>query len=167
MLHVFIICVIQLESKWTQTTEWLKWLECVCVGCSVWRVWSEVPFSISSHQSPVPSSQQVCTSDFDLACTNCSIAHLAKSPHMPASYTWINQTLESFNPFTPVSDQDRTSPYQLRDYLLIQYQILQTNIMRIIWQTVRRIANEILGVKGWKGNMNQNCSNSPLSATSI
>ena len=27
-------------------------------------------------------------------------------------------------------------------------QILQTNIIRIVWQTVRRIANEILGVKG-------------------
>ena len=27
-------------------------------------------------------------------------------------------------------------------------QILQTNIMKIVWQTVRRIANEILGVKG-------------------
>ena len=26
--------------------------------------------------------------------------------------------------------------------------ILQTNIMRIIWQTVRRITNEIMGVKG-------------------
>ena len=26
--------------------------------------------------------------------------------------------------------------------------ILQTDIMRIIWQTVRRIADEILGVKG-------------------
>ena len=99
LLHVFIICVIQLESKWTQTTEWFKWLECVCVGCSVWRVWSEVPFSISSHQSPVPSSQQVCASDFDLACTNCSIAHLTKSPHMPASYIWISQTLESPKPF--------------------------------------------------------------------
>ena len=32
--------------------------------------------------------------------------------------------------------------------LLIRYQILQTNIMRIISQTVRRITNEILGVKG-------------------
>ena len=31
---------------------------------------------------------------------------------------------------------------------MIQYQILQTNIVRIIWQTVRRITNEILGVKG-------------------
>ena len=28
---------------------------------------------------------------------------------------------------------------------MIQYQILQTNIMRIVWQTVRRITNEILG----------------------
>ena len=31
---------------------------------------------------------------------------------------------------------------------MIQYQILQTNITRTIWQTVRRITNEILGVKG-------------------
>ena len=38
--------------------------------------------------------------------------------------------------------------YQLGDYFLIQYQILQTNIVRIIYQTVGRIANEILGVKG-------------------
>ena len=161
MLHVFIICVIQLESKWTQTSEWFKWLECVCVGCSVWRVWSEVPFSISSHQSPVPSSQQVCASDFDLACTNCSIAHLTLSLHICLLH--IPESIKPWNPLNPltlVSDQDRTSPYQLRDYLLIQYQILQTNIlMRIIWQTVRRIANEILGVKGSKGNMNQNCSN--------
>ena len=29
----------------------------------------------------------------------------------------------------------------------MQYQILQTNITRIVWQTVRRINNEILGVK--------------------
>ena len=32
---------------------------------------------------------------------------------------------------------------------MIQYQILETNIKRTIWQTVRRIANEILGVKGF------------------
>ena len=30
----------------------------------------------------------------------------------------------------------------------MQYQILQTNIVRIIWQTVRRITYEILGVEG-------------------
>ena len=65
-----------------------------------------------------------------------------------------------------MSDQDRNSPYyiilhntmqtsdenkekyQLSDYWLIQYQIFQINIMRIIWQIVRRITNEILRVKG-------------------
>ena len=36
------------------------------------------------------------------------------------------------------------------DYEQIQYQILQTNIMRTVWQTVRRITKEILGVKGLK-----------------
>ena len=59
-----------------------------------------------------------------------------------------------------MSDQDRISPYsikqtsdeneekcQLGDYKLIQYQILQINITRVIRQTVRRITNEILGVK--------------------
>ena len=30
---------------------------------------------------------------------------------------------------------------------MIQYQILRTSIIRIVWQTVRRITNEILGVK--------------------
>ena len=32
--------------------------------------------------------------------------------------------------------------------MLIRYQILQTNRMRIIWQTVRRVTDEILGFKG-------------------
>ena len=65
-----------------------------------------------------------------------------------------------------MSDQDRILPYNiytisgrqvmriekkywLGDYKLIQYQILQTNITRAKWQTLRRIImNEILGVKG-------------------
>ena len=61
-----------------------------------------------------------------------------------------------------MSDQDRISPYnintilsdenkekyQLGDCKLIQYQILQFNITRTVWQTIRRITNEILGVKG-------------------
>ena len=59
-----------------------------------------------------------------------------------------------------MSDQDRISPYnikqisdenkekyQLGDNKLIQ---CQTNITRTVWQTVRRITNEILGVKGLK-----------------
>ena len=68
------------------------------------------------------------------------------------------------NPSTSMSDQDRISlynintitgrqamrkkKYQLDGYLLIQYQILRTNIARIILQIVRRINNEMLGVKG-------------------
>ena len=35
--------------------------------------------------------------------------------------------------------------YQLGDYELIQYQILQTYITRTIQQTIRRIINEIFG----------------------
>ena len=38
--------------------------------------------------------------------------------------------------------------YQLGDYKLIRYQILQTNLTRTVWQIVRRITNEILGVEG-------------------
>ena len=48
------------------------------------------------------------------------------------------------------SDENEEKHDQLGDYKLIQYQILQTNITRTIWLTVRRIANEILGVKGYK-----------------
>ena len=64
-----------------------------------------------------------------------------------------------------MSDQDRISPYnintessrqvrrikkktRLGNYGLIQYQILQIEIISILWQTVGRISNEILGVKG-------------------
>ena len=63
-----------------------------------------------------------------------------------------------------MSDQDRISPYninkissrqvrsenkeeyQLGDYKLIQYQIPQTYITRTLWQTVKRITNDIWGV---------------------
>ena len=44
------------------------------------------------------------------------------------------------------ASDDNKEKYQSWDYQWIQYQILQTNIMRIIWQTVRRITNEILRV---------------------
>ena len=66
-----------------------------------------------------------------------------------------------------MSDQERISPhyiytiscrqvmrikkninYGITKNLLVRHQILQTNIMRIIWLTVRRITNEILRVKG-------------------
>ena len=35
---------------------------------------------------------------------------------------------------------------------MIQSQILPTNITGIAWETVRRITDEILGVKGLRGN---------------
>ena len=74
-----------------------------------------------------------------------------------------------FNSLTLMSDQDRISPYNinaissrpvirttkkhwLKDCLLIQYHILQTNVMRIVRQTVRRITNEIVGVKGLRNH---------------
>ena len=44
------------------------------------------------------------------------------------------------------SDENKEK-HQLWNYPMIQYQILQANIMKIIWQTVKSITNEILGVK--------------------
>ena len=72
----------------------------------------------------------------------------------------------AFNPLTSMSDQDRISPYNvnsisirqvmrmkkntsLRIFWFIQYQILRNSIVKIVWQTVRRIFNEILSVKGF------------------
>ena len=46
-----------------------------------------------------------------------------------------------------MSDENKEE-YQLGDYKLIQYQIPQTNITRTVWQTVKRITNDIWGVKG-------------------
>ena len=71
-----------------------------------------------------------------------------------------------------MSDQDRISPYHIytiscRQVMRIKknihytitnwilYQIPQTNIMRIILQTVRGIDNEILGVQG----LSHDCEN--------
>ena len=42
------------------------------------------------------------------------------------------------------SDENKEK-YKLWDNRLIRYQILQANTMRIVWQTVGRITNEILG----------------------
>ena len=77
----------------------------------------------------------------------------------------ITYSLNCLNPLTPMSDQDRNSPYNINTILcrqvmrikknisqgifqLTQYQILQTNITRTVWHIVGRITNEILGVKG-------------------
>ena len=69
-----------------------------------------------------------------------------------------------FNPLIAMSDQNRISPNSINtisswqvvrikkkiflgDYQLIQYQILQVNIMQTLWQTIRRLIHDILGVK--------------------
>ena len=90
--------------------------------------------------------------------------------------TNVGRSGQIFNLLTPVSDQDKNfslqqqynirqacdeneEKYQLGDYKLIQHEIIQTNITRTVWQTVRRITNEILGVKGlnaWQTE-GQNC----------
>ena len=69
-----------------------------------------------------------------------------------------------FNPLTPMSDQDRISPYNIKqtseenkgryhlaDYELIQYIILQTKITRTVWQTVRRIILPLIRLWELKG----------------
>ena len=72
----------------------------------------------------------------------------------------VYMTTMCLNPFTPLSDQDRIflcfiytediMQTTLWDYQSIQNQFLQTNIIRIIWQKVRRITDEILRFKGFK-----------------
>ena len=46
------------------------------------------------------------------------------------------------------TSDEHKEKYKLRNWKLIKYQILQTNITRTVWQTVWRITNEILRVTG-------------------
>ena len=54
----------------------------------------------------------------------------------------------NINAITKQTRDENKETYWLGDYKLIQYQILQTNMTRTVWQTVSRITIEILGVKG-------------------
>ena len=45
------------------------------------------------------------------------------------------------------TSEENRKKTRLGDYKLIQYQILQIEIMSILWQTVGRITYEILGIK--------------------
>ena len=64
--------------------------------------------------------------------------------------------LVSVNPLILMRDRDRIWDKQRmrikkntdKGILSIQYQIIQTHIIRIVWQTLRKITNEILGVIG-------------------
>ena len=61
------------------------------------------------------------------------------------------------------SDKNKEK-YQSWDYSFIQHQILQTAKVNIIWQTVRRITNAILGVKGLSWLLLQNLNSQDLDA---
>ena len=76
---------------------------------------------------------------------------------------------EKVTPVTFINDQDRISPYHIKqisdenkekhqqdNYQLIQHQILRLNIMRIEWQIVRRITNEVQREKGLIKKYNNN-----------
>ena len=60
-------------------------------------------------------------------------------------------------------DQDWISPYNINiissrqgNNYLIHFQILWTNIVRMIWQTVRKTNNDIFGQKGLRMNRESN-----------
>lgn len=65
------------------------------------------------------------------------------------SYEWSRQifSLQCQYNLRQTGDEKKEK-YQLRDYKLIKYQILKIDTTRTVWQTVRRITTEILGVKG-------------------
>ena len=65
------------------------------------------------------------------------------------SHLWPRQNFSSQYHYNikQMSDEN-IEKYKLGFYWLIQYQILRTNIIIIVWQAVRRILNTILGVKG-------------------
>ena len=54
--------------------------------------------------------------------------------------------------FSQTSDENKEK-YQLGDYQLIQQQILRTKIIRMVQKSVRRITDEILGMKGLSNEM--------------
>ena len=64
------------------------------------------------------------------------------------SQEWPRQNFSLQNQYNikQTSDENKEK-YQLKDYELIQYQILWTQITRTVWEIVRRITNDILGVK--------------------
>ena len=58
----------------------------------------------------------------------------------------IDDLLNQYN-FKQKSDE-KTVKYKLGDYFLIQYQVLLTSNIGVVWQKVRRTTIEILGLIG-------------------
>ena len=70
---------------------------------------------------------------------------------------WVTKTeflLTVSNYNIKQTSEEKTEKYQLGHYILIQHQILQTNMTRTVWQTARRSSCEIMGVRGIKRNKN-------------
>ena len=64
------------------------------------------------------------------------------------SYQWPRQNFSiQQHTINQISDENKVK-YQFGDKL-IQYQILWTNILIIVWLTVRRITNLIWQLNGW------------------
>ena len=58
-----------------------------------------------------------------------------------------------FNPLTLISDKDKISPFNINTIStrqVMRKKIICTCIVRNVWQTIRMINREILGVKGLK-----------------
>ena len=86
----------------------------------------------------------------DFVCTTIPytcIILIKKNPFNSDEWPRQNFSLRYRYNVKETSDENKEK-YQLGDYKLIQYQILQTNITRSVWQTVGRMTNETLGVKG-------------------
>ena len=87
-------------------------------------------------------------------------------PFNSHEWPWQNFSLQYRYKIKQTSDENKEK-YQLGDNKLIQYQILQTNITRNVWEIVRRITDKILGVKrlkqfSTKSKLNQDCIASKL-----
>ena len=68
----------------------------------------------------------------------------------PFKILWLIKTeflLTKLKFNTWLTSDESEEENQIEDYLMIQHQILQTNIMWIVWQIVRRITHKILGLK--------------------
>ncbi|RMX41905.1 hypothetical protein pdam_00006655, partial [Pocillopora damicornis] len=93
-------------------------------------------------------SCQMFLYDFFLACASSALLKGYGNNDLKGCQ-WMreNFSLQSQYNIKHRSDENKIK-YQLGDYESIQYQILQIDIIIIAWQTVRRITNEILGVKG-------------------
>ena len=123
-------------------------------------------FTIKAPCYSISPAQVFKYSTFCILCHfHCIIFYLFYHYHFTSACNIL------LNPSNPMSDQDRIFPhnistlsirllksiikkYQVGDYKLIQHKILRTKIMRITWQTVHRITNEILGKKGLNSKCN-------------